>query len=297
MRVLVTGGSGFLGGNVAKVVQDAGHDVVIFDQVPRAGFECIEGNLLNREEVQDAVDQVDAVCHLAAVGDVYLAFENPPLAAMINAAGTAHVMEAAKTGGCFKVVYASTWEVYGEPRYTPVDEDHPTNPDHPYNITKLAGEHLVLSYDKLKNVPAVALRLGTAFGIGMRPNSVFSLFVDKAIKGEAITINGSGEQGRQFTHATDIGRAFVCALESDVRGEAFNIVSDEYVTIRDLAETVVRYLPAEVTYTAARVGDVPPARVSNRQARRVLGWRPQVSFDEGLQQLIAWHMNHTMVSA
>jgi UDP-glucose 4-epimerase len=206
-------------------------------------------------------------------------------------------MEAAKNAGSRKVVYASTWEVYGEPEYSPVDEKHPTNPDHPYNITKLAGEHLVLSYDKLKGIPAVALRLGTAYGIGMRPNAVFSIFTEKARRGEPITINGSGEQGRQFTHATDIGRAFVRALESDVRGDRFNIVGDEYVTIRDLAEAVVRRLPTEVTFGEARIGDVPPSLVSNDHARQVLGWEPIVSFDEGLSQLIAWHLDQAKIPA
>lgn len=297
MRVLVTGGAGFLGGNVAEVIRDAGHHVVIFDQVPRAGFESIEGDLLNLAEVQEAVDYVDAICHLAAVGDVYLAFDNPPLAAMVNAAGTAHIMEAAKTAGTRKVVYASTWEVYGEPHYSPIDERHPTNPDHPYNITKLAGELLVLSYDTLKGVPAVALRLGTAYGTGMRPNSVFSIFTEKASKGEPITINGSGQQGRQFTHATDIGRAFVRALESEVHGDRFNIVGDEYITIRDLAEAVVRRLPTEVTYGEARVGDVPPSLVANQHARDVLGWEPVVSFEDGLRQLIAWQLDQAKVPA
>lgn len=288
MKVLVTGGAGFLGRHVANAVRDAGHDVVVFDQAAVDDMPSIRGNLLNLDDVRNAMRQVDTVCHLGAIGDVYLAFEQPPLAAQVNTVGTANIMEAAKESGTGKVVYASTWEVYGEPEYTPLDEHHPTNPDHPYNITKLAGEHLVLSYDRLKDVPAVALRIGTAYGTGMRPNSVFSIFVNKATRGEPITINGSGLQGRQFTHASDIGRAFVRALESEIRGDRFNIVGDEMVTIRDLAEAVKRRLPTEVTYGDARVGDVPSATVSNERARDVLGWQPEVPFERGLDELISW---------
>ena len=163
MRALVTGGAGFVGGHVARVVQNAGHEVLVFDQADVADMPAIKGDLLNPNDVFEAVSGVDAICHLGAVGDVYLAFERPALAAQVNAVGTANIMEAAKQAGTRKVVYASTWEVYGEPRYTPIDERHPTNPDHPYNITKLAGEHLVRSYDKLKGVPTVSLRLGTAY--------------------------------------------------------------------------------------------------------------------------------------
>ena len=291
MRVLVTGGAGFLGRHVARTLDRAGHDVLVFDQAPVDELASVRGDLLDPNDVQAAVGQVDAVCHLAAVGDVYLAFERPGLAAAINVVGTANIMEAAKSSGTQKVVYASTWEVYGEPHYTPIDEQHPTNPDHPYNITKLGGEHLALSYDKLKDVPTVGLRLGTAYGTGMRPNSVFSIFVDRASRGEPITISGSGQQGRQFTHAADIGSAFAKAIESDVRGLTFNVVGDEVITIRALAEAVALRLPTEITYGQARVGDIPSALVSNQRAREVLGWAPLVSFQQGLDELITWHLD------
>src|SRR5205823_763631 len=139
-----------------------------------------------------AILQVDCVCHLGGVGDVYRALEDPPGAAMANVVGTANVAEAARRAGGRRIVYASTWEVYGRPRRQPIDEEHPCEPDHPYNITKLAGERLLLAYDHLKDVPAVALRLGTAYGPGMRANSVFSLFIGRARAGQPIVIQGTG---------------------------------------------------------------------------------------------------------
>src|SRR5690606_29645146 len=134
------------------------------------------------------------------------------------------------------LVYASTWEVYGKPEYEPIDEDHPCRPDHPYNITKLGGEMMFLSACELRGLSGVALRLGTAYGSGLRPNSVLRIFIDRAKKGEPITIAGDGSQGRQFTHASDIARAFLLAAESDVSGIALNTIAPETTTIRELAE-------------------------------------------------------------
>jgi len=290
MKVLVTGGAGFVGTHVVNALIAAGHDPYVFDiQEPRYGT-FVRGDLTRLDDLVAATADVDAVCHLGAVGDVYLAFENPPLAAALNVTGTAHVMEAALRNKLRKVVYASTWEVYGHPQYQPLDELHPCAPDHPYNITKLAGEHLALSYDALKGVPAVALRLGTSYGPYMRPNSVFSLFINKAKARQPITIQGTGGQSRQFTHARDIGRAFVAALESDAHGSMYNIAAEEKISIKQLAELVAAELPTDIVYTEARVGDVPPASISSAKARRELGWSSQVPFQEGLRELLYAHI-------
>ena len=191
-------------------------------------------------------------------------------------------LEACHRVGLKKLVYASTWEVYGKPQYEPIDEKHPCSPDHPYNITKLAGEQLALSYDRLKGLPVVPLRLGTAYGPRMRDNAVFSIFINKARCGEPIKITGTGEQTRQFTHVDDIGRAFHLALLTDTHGEAFNIVGSESVSIRQLAKMIVQELPTSVTYAPARVGDITPSSVSAAKAKRILNWVPEVSFRQGL---------------
>ena len=286
MKVLVTGGSGFVGSHVVDALIAAGHEPYVFDlREPRSGT-FLRGDLTRLDDLVLATAQVEAVCHLGAVGDVYLAFNDPPLAAALNVVGTANVMQAALQNQLRKVVYASTWEVYGDPHYEPLDELHPCNPDHPYNITKLAGERLALSYDALKGVPVVALRLGTAYGLRMRPNSVFSIFIDRARKGEAITIQGTGSQSRQFTHARDIARAFVLALAADVHGSAYNIVASESISIRQLAEMVTAELPTEIVCTEARVGDVPPAMISSEKAAQQLGWTSGVNFRDGLRELL-----------
>lgn len=285
MRIVVTGGTGFLGSHVADHLAAAGHDVVVFDQAASARHTTIQGDLLDETSLVSAFKGVDAVCHLGAVGDVYLAAERPALAAAVNVTGTANVCAAALEQGVARVVVASTWEVYGHPRYQPMDEVHPCDPDHPYNITKLGGEQIARSYAKLKDLRVLALRLGTAYGTRMRPNSVFQIFLRRAFAGEPITIQGSGEQGRQFTHASDVARAFEAALTRGTVGDAYNIVADRMVTIRELAELATSIAPTRLTYGQPRPGDVPSATVTSAKAERELGWRAAVDFEQGVREI------------
>jgi UDP-glucose 4-epimerase len=286
MKVLVTGGAGFVGSHVVGALLSAGHEPHVFDiyRIEQGIF--TQGDITHLEEILAATVGIDAIFHLGAIGDVYSAFEDPILAAKVNVMGTANVMQAALYNKIHKVIYASTWEVYGHSRHQPIDERHPCMPDHPYSITKLSGEQITLSYDRLKGVPAVALRLGTAYGLGMRPNSVFSIFIDHARKGQPITIQGDGRQFRQFTHAYDIGRAFVAALESNNHSTAYNIVAEQSISIRQLAEMITAELPTEIAYTQARLGDVRSAIISSEKAKNELGWESLIPFQDGLHEII-----------
>ena len=285
VNVLVTGSAGFLGRHVARHFADQGWEVTGFDQVDQGEAKTIIGDLTAPGSITDAVAGNDVVIHIGAIGDVYLAGEQPSLAASVNVVGTTNVVEAALEHGA-RVVYASTWEVYGHPRYQPIDEEHPTSPDHPYNITKLGGESMLLAACRLRNLSGMALRLGTAFGTGLRPNSVFRIFIDRARRGEPITVQGDGSQGRQFTHAHDIARAFEIAARSELTAMALNVVAPETITIRELAEQVVSRFPAELKFGPPRSGDVPPARVSADRAQQLLGWRAEMEFHQGLDELI-----------
>ncbi|MEX1124585.1 MAG: NAD-dependent epimerase/dehydratase family protein [Acidimicrobiia bacterium] len=288
MKVLVTGAAGFLGGHIARKFRDVGWEVTAFDVAPFAqeGIWFAQGDLTEANSVDQAMAGADVVAHVGAIGDVYLAGEQPALAAEVNVVGTANVVEAAIRHGV-RLIYASTWEVYGAPRYEPLDEEHPTAPDHPYSITKLGGESLVLAATHLRSLSALALRLGTAYGSGLRANSVFRIFIDRARRGEPITIQGDGSQGRQFTHASDIARAFHLAAAAETSGIPINTVALETVTIRELAEKIVQRFPTELTFGEPRPGDVAPAVVSAKRAEEILGWRSEMPFNRGLEELIA----------
>jgi UDP-glucose 4-epimerase len=300
VHVLVTGGAGFLGSHVAREFVEYGYRVTVLDRVaPKSpllrGIGFVQADLLDLNTLVNLLDGVEVVCHLAGVGDVYLAAAEPFTAATLNCVGTANIAEAARRTGVQKLVYASTWEVYGTPETDPVTEAHPCRPDHPYNITKYSGELLVLAYDRLHDLPAVALRLGTAFGPGMRPNSVFSTFIDRARVGEPIVIAGSGDQSRQFTHARDISAGFRLAAESPIRGKAINLTARERISIRQLAEMVVEQFPTEIRFGPMRTGDIHPATIDSSRARVLLGWEPQVRFRDGLLDLMGAAATHTVV--
>jgi UDP-glucose 4-epimerase len=287
MRIVVTGAAGFLGKHIVRRLLQDGHEVTGFDQLTPSdpNVRVIEGDLRDLSAVENVVSRHDVVCHVGAIGDVYLAAERPALAAEVNATGSANIGIAAARQEV-RVVYASTWEVYGYPIYEPIDEDHPCQPDHPYSITKLAGERLLLAADHLQGIPVLPLRLGTAYGSGLRPNSVFRIFIDRARRGDPITIQGDGAQGRQFTHASDIARAFSLACGSDLHGVALNVVSPQTVSIKELAELVVARYPTELKFGPARPADVAPALVSSDRAKELLGWSPVMPFDEGLSELM-----------
>jgi UDP-glucose 4-epimerase len=288
MRVLVTGAAGFLGRHVARYFRNTGWEVTAFDvaSFEEPGMKTIRGDLTDRDSVSRSIEEADVVAHIGAIGDVYLAGDQPTLAAEVNVVGTANVVEAAIRHEA-RVIYASTWEVYGEPIEEPIEESHPTMPDHPYSITKLAGESLLLAASHLQGLSTLALRLGTAYGSGLRPNSVFQVFLNKARAGEPITIQGDGSQGRQFTHASDIARAFELAAKSDSTGMPINIVAQQNVTIKELAELIIARHPTEISFAPPREGDVPPANVSSRRAKEILDWSADVTFEEGLDELIS----------
>ena len=288
MKVVVTGAAGFLGRHVASRFRDDGWEVIAFDLIEPviAGVDARVGDFTDANSLEPVVAGADVIAHVGAIGDVYLAASQPSLAARVNVVGTSTVADVARKTGA-RVVYASTWEVYGEPEYQPIDEDHPTRPDHPYNITKLGGEAMLLAASRLGGVNAVALRLGTAYGAGLRANSVFRLFLDKARKREPLSIQGDGSQGRQFTHSSDIGRAFALAAASDISGVALNIVAPRMVTIKELAEHVIATYPTDVEFGPARAGDVPSATVSANRAKEALGWEAETTFEDGFEEFVA----------
>jgi len=278
MRVLVTGIAGFLGPHVAQVLKEQGHDVVGLDLRRGPAPRDLQIDLLKSAALDGALAGMDAVCHLAAIGDVNQAMREPARAAAVNVLGTANLLDACFHQGVKKLVYASTWEVYGRPQYQPIDELHFCNPEHPYSITKLAGEKLALSYDQYRGLSITSLRLGTAYGENMRDNSVISTFTRQARSGGPVTIEGTGMQWRQFTHVRDIGQAFHLALVSLSHRGIFNVVSDQCISVRELAELIISRYPARVVFVPDRSGDNPVAVVSSEKAKTLLGWREEADF-------------------
>jgi UDP-glucose 4-epimerase len=294
VRVLVTGGAGFIGSHVVDRLLAAGIAPRIFDVRPSAHHgtevDAVVGDLLDREALQKAMTGCDAVVHLAAAADVDDVARRPAEAEAVNARGTLNVLEAARGAGVARVVYASTIWVYGSATGV-VDEDHAVElPDHLYTATKLAGEMYCRSYAALYGLHCTVLRFGIPYGPRARPAGVIPIFVRKALAGEPLTIAGEGLQSRRFVYVEDLADGVVRALAPQAVGRVYNLVGEESVTVRAIADAI-RDLVGDVAivHTPARAADFAGAEVCGARAASELGWRPATSFEEGVRRYLEWH--------
>jgi UDP-glucose 4-epimerase len=293
-RILVTGGSGFIGSHVVDKLAEAGFDPRIYDLRPsphheHGSVDTVIGDLLDVETLTAAMEGCDAVVHLAAYADVGVVAEQPVAAEECNSRGTLAVLEAGRATGA-RVIYGSTIWVYGASGDGAIDEDSPIGlPDHLYTASKLAGEMYCTSYAELYDVPSTILRFGIPYGPRARPSAVIPIFVDKALRGEPLTIAGDGLQTRRFVYVEDLADGVVAALESGAESRIYNLAGDETVTIRELAEVVSDLVgDTEIVHTPGRNGDFGGAVISNERAAAELGWRASTPLSEGVRRYVAW---------
>lgn len=295
MKVLVTGGAGFIGSHVVDQLRLAGHEPRIFDVRPSPypehhGVESVLGDLLDPAAVLAAAEGCDAIAHLAAAADVGVVLQQPREAEALNARGTLHVLEAARATGA-RVLYASTIWAYSDVVADEVDEDTPLAlPSHLYTATKVAGEMYCRSYGELYGVAATILRFGIPYGPRARPAAVLPIFVGKALAGEALTIAGDGSQTRRFVYVEDVARGVVAALQPVAAGRVYNLVGDEDTSVRQIADAVRDAVGAvEIVHSEGRTGDFAGAKVSGTRAAEELGWTATTPFSVGVHRYVAWH--------
>jgi UDP-glucose 4-epimerase len=294
VKVLVTGGSGFIGSHVIDCVRAAGHQPRIFDLVPSPyhdprEVEIVLGDVRDRDALQSAVVGCDVIAHLAAVSDVNHVLDDPSRAEAVNARGTALLLEAARAQDVTHVVYASTIWVYGNAGGAePLDEDTPLAlPAHLYTATKLAGEMYCRSYGELYGLEHTILRFGIPYRPRSRPATVLAAFVERALAGRTLMIAGDGSQSRPFVYVEDLARGVVAALAPPVPNQIYNLVRDETVTVREIAETVRRLVaPVEIVHVDSRPADLRSVRVSGARAARELDWSATTPFAEGVRRYV-----------
>lgn len=296
MRVLVTGGAGFIGSHVLDVLEAHGHTPVSFDLAgaPRhaAGrFESFAGDIADPDAVGSALRGCDAVVHLAAVADVNDVVADPERASRVNVVGTQVILEAARRQGLARVVYGSTVWVYGDsPVDGTVDETAALAlPRHLYTATKIAGEMYTLSYGQLYGVEHTILRFGIPYGPRARTAAVVPSFIGRAERGEPITIAGDGRQTRQFVYVEDLAEGIVASLVPRAAGRTYNLVGSEETSVREIADAV-RALVADVpiVHVDERPADIRLGRVSSVRASAELGWEARTAFRDGLRRYLDW---------
>ena len=305
MKILVTGGAGFIGSNVARRYLELGWEVAVVDNLitgrldnvpPEANFYELDVRDLEFAEAV-AAERPDVLSHHAAQMDVRISTTDPAYDADVNIIGSIKVVEAALAAGVKKVIFASTGgAVYGEPDYLPVDEDCPTRPISQYGCSKLAVERYLYLYNVQRGLAYTALRYPNVFGPGQNPKGeagVTAIFALQMLAGEPCVLFGDGTETRDYVFIDDVVAAHVLAAASPYVG---------VVCVGSGVETTVPAIYEKLSALTANA--VPPVRkplrpgeihricISGRKAKEVLGWEPRVGFDEGLARLVAYLRDH-----
>jgi UDP-glucose 4-epimerase len=307
-RVLVTGGAGFIGSHIAEAYLAAGWEVVVLDDLSRghqrnvpSGARFVRADIRSPEARKLlAEDGFTVLNHHAAQIDVRVSVDEPALDASINVVGLANLLEGAGAGGVKRVVFASSGGVvYGDPEVVPTPETAPKAPISPYGVSKLSGEYYLRALAALRGFEAVAMRYANVFGPRQDPKSeagVVSIFVSRLLENRPLTVFGNGLQTRDYVFVRDVARANVLASTAPVPAgtsiddTAFNIATGRQTNVLELAEMVGKVMgqkPA-IELAAARPGELFRSSLDIAKAGRVLGWKPQSGFDDGLPQLVDW---------
>ncbi len=300
MRILITGGAGFIGSHIAESFQGKA-EVVILDDF-RSGdrknlnginHRLIEGSILDEAKLREAMQGVDQVFHLAAMISVMESVLKPQECEELNTQGTLRVLNAAVQAKVKKVVLASSAAIYGNNPTVPKVETMPPEPQSPYATTKLAGEQLLERFRNEHGLATTSLRFFNVFGPRQNPKSAYAaavpIFIAQAIKGEDINIYGDGEQTRDFIYVGDIVSALTFAAgESSLYG-TYNVGYGQKISINDLAKDIIRLTrsSSRIVYHAPRLGDVKHSLASNAKLVNA-GWKPKFSFAEGMAKTVEY---------
>jgi nucleoside-diphosphate-sugar epimerase len=303
MRVLVTGGAGFIGSHLVERMLELGHDVVVLDNFSTgrrenlapflADVEVVEGDMRSYERVHTAVRGCEIVFHEAALPSVPRSVQDPLTSTEANVTGTLNVLLNARDMGVRRVVFASSSSIYGANPELPKRESMAVLPLSPYAVSKLAGEGFCRSFAHIYGLDCVALRYFNVFGPRQDPLSQYAAvipnFITACLSGGSATIHGDGEQSRDFTYVSNVVDANVLAMKAEhVTGQVVNVACGSRVTLNGLFRDIAELTGSSVVpeYAPDRPGDLRHSLADVEAARRLLGYRPRVDLREGLKRSI-----------
>jgi len=305
MKALVTGGSGFIGSNVVKLLLEKNYGVTVLDNlssghisniekyIKNHDIEFIKADIQNGEEVNKACNNKDVVFHLAACVGRQKSIDYPTLDSGTNIIGTINVLEGMKTHAVKRIVYSSSAAIFGELITPTVDENHPQNADSPYGVSKLAAEKMILAYSNIYDITSVCLRYFNIYGVNQRFDAygnVIPIFAKRIYNNEKITIYGDGEQTRDFVNVKDVANAnYLAATKAKTTG-VFNLGSGGSISINKLAEMMQKIsgIKVGVQYAPRRHADVLHCRAQIDKAINELGFRATITLEDGLKEYLAW---------
>lgn len=298
MKFGITGGAGFIGSHIAEQLVNEGHEITIIDNLNtgkadnlskilnRINF--VKGDIRDTKLLKQYFSNVDGVFHQAALASVQESFEKIDEYNNVNVKGTEGILKLAQEFG-FKIVYASSSSVYGNPAKIPIEEDDPKNPINPYAQTKLEDEKLAIRYAN-EGVRVIGLRYFNVFGDRQSQQyaGVIKKFLKKARSGESPMINGDGTQSRDFVYIGDVVNANIMAMRSSVNHSFFNIGTATTISVNELADIIVSEfsLKLKPVHGPALPGDVHTTKADISLASKLLGWKPKVYIKEWLKEVI-----------
>ncbi len=298
MKILVTGGAGFIGSNIVDRLTKEGHEVVVIDNLSTGKLENLNKKAkfykLDIGSPQTKAvfnkEKFDVVYHKAAQIDVQKSINDPIFDGDVNILGTINILEACKETNVKKIIYASSAAVYGEPQYLGIDEKHQINPSSYYGISKYTPENYIKTYSKYYDLSYTILRYANVFGIKQDPKGeggVIAIFMDKFFKGEAPTIYGNGSATRDFIYIEDVIDANIKALYKG-NGDVFNIGTGKATSIKELYHMMKKLMKSDigVQYGPDRKGDIKESYFNVGKATEKLGWIPTYNIVEGLDKTI-----------
>jgi|TARA_Y100000294_G_C8554885_1_gene336794 UDP-glucose 4-epimerase len=297
VRVLVTGGGGFIGSHLVDVLQSEGYELVVLDTVfkyKNSEAVNIDGSILDKKLIENIVDEIDVVYHLAASFGHKLSIEDPIGDMEVNVQGTLNLLEACKNSSIKRFVYASSSAIFGNPKEFPIKEDSPLDPLTPYSASKLSGEFYTSIYHHIFNLPATSIRLFNIYGPREYPSSyrgVTSRFLFQIMSGKSLRIYGSGEETRTLTFVKDAAQGFLKAgINEHAIGQCFNIAGVKEVTVNELIELLFKVTgrQVKVIHEKSRLGETSRRVTSIEKAKRILGYNPQHDLEKGLRLTYEW---------
>ena len=280
MKILVTGGSGFIGSHVVDKLIGAGHEVRVFDlkEPHREDVEFSQGNIISKHSLTEGLKDIEVVYHIAAFSNIDLVKDNPLTTIEYNILGTAYLLEECRRQEVKRFILASTVYIY-------------SNKGHLYSTSKITSELLSKNYYTLYSLPYTILRCGTAYGPRSRGEDVISLFVRNALKGENLVIRGSGKQKRHFIYVEDLALGCLAALKPEAENKAYTLAGKEPVSIKELAQIVAKIFNSKIVvqHSSDRGDDYQGEVLELDKAKRELGWEPKVDLEEGIRRYIEWY--------